>query len=376
MRDLHAHISGSLGGKDIANIVYLNKLYVSGREEINAITEPFGIALADAIADGHAAAADAFDKLYTCRPNGTNRFEEAMARFSITSYLARQPGGKAQIAAAACRAFREDGVSYAEWRVNPFSSTKHGTAEEAYSKLSEYLEGMKDSGMDSRFVLSMHRERYVDGGKPDGERIEYMNRELERLLDTDLPIVGVDVSGPEAVPIEWFSDTFALAKKRGLGVVPHVGELNAPMEQNIADILHALEAGADRLGHAMAAYVPLRIMQGKHDGNGVLYGSGRLERLAEMQKEVLAAIKEKGTPIEVCPSSNLSAHLGLMEYRDHPVGRLVQEGIPIVVCSDDSGIFGNTVPREMAELVNAHGIDMETLRGNADRYALVRPSKA
>ena len=38
MRDLHAHISGSLGGGDIANIVYLNKLYMSGREEINAIT--------------------------------------------------------------------------------------------------------------------------------------------------------------------------------------------------------------------------------------------------------------------------------------------------------------------------------------------------
>lgn len=371
--DLHAHISGSIDANSLVDIIYQRRLHIEHREEINSLTQPLGFALADALIDNQMVAKENFALVYKCLPNGKNRFNEAMKRFALTSYLLRLPGIKSQVGESVCRTFREQRVTYIEWRVDPFSSTRYETAEEGLEKLSEYYSGMRKVDLDSRFVLSVSRKRYRNDKGIDYKRIEFLVRQVQNLLESEkvLPIVGIDVSDAESVPVSGFGDMFALAQSHGLGVVPHVGECtHSSLEESLNDIETALCLGSRRLGHAIATYMPLDSYMGRQDSYGEVYDESRIERLKARQKEILQQIKEANVAVEVCPTSNLSAHLGLTHYKEHPVDRLVEMNIPFVVCTDDYGIFGRSLEEEIDGLVNAKGLDRSEILRNGDVHSL------
>lgn len=60
----------------------------------------------------------------------------------------------------------------------------------------------------------------------------------------------------------------------------------------------------------------------------------------------MRCVRSTGAVIEVCPTSNRRIG-GIDDPAHHPVHRLVSTGLPVVVSSDDPGIFGTTLSDEL-----------------------------
>lgn len=373
--DLHAHISGSINDFSIYDLILQNGLNISHRDQINSITESFGLRLADTIENNPDQAKEQFALAYSCPPNGRNRFEEVMQRFNLTSFLLQLPGIKSQVGEVVAKDFKKNGVTYVEWRVDPFSGTQHESAEEGFEKLSEYYSGMKRVDLNSRFILSVSKSRYRNSEGVDRKKIEFLREQVKKLLilGRELPIVGLDVSGAESVALSAFKPYFDLARVHSLGITPHVGEGTTPsLEEGLIDVETALDFQAKRLGHAIVTYMPLDNYLGREDGYGKTYDATRVRSLKEKQKEIVDRIRNARIPIEVCPTSNLSAHLGLRSYKEHPIDRLIELGISYVICSDDSGIFGRTLRQEINELARAKNLNVKQVIEESRKHAFSR----
>ncbi|MGZ8512602.1 MAG: adenosine deaminase family protein, partial [Candidatus Limnocylindria bacterium] len=90
-------------------------------------------------------------------------------------------------------------------------------------------------------------------------------------------VVGIDIAGPEVEGFRFadYAHIYATCRRAGLGLTVHAGETGGPGE--VRDALEALEP--DRIGH------------GVHGAD---------------DDAVLGMLRERGTVLEVCPSSNLN----------------------------------------------------------------------
>jgi aminodeoxyfutalosine deaminase len=159
----------------------------------------------------------------------------------------------------------------------------------------------------------------------------------------DQGVVALGIGGSEERgPAEWFREVFAFAKDSGLHLVAHAGESMGP-----ESIRAALEIGAERIGHGIAA--------------------ARDERL---MRELI----ERDIPLEVCITSNLVTGV-VARLEDHPVRRLYDAGVPVILNTDDPAMFGCTLTGEYELAATAFGFSEQELRGiaeNAFRYRFAK----
>lgn len=147
-------------------------------------------------------------------------------------------------------------------------------------------------------------------------------------------VVAIGIGGSEERgPAEWFKDVFAFAKKAGLRLHAHAGEGTSP-----ASVWAALEIGAERIGHGISAI-----------DDPVL----------------LRHLRDRGIPLEVCITSNLVTGV-VKRVEDHPVRRLYEAGVPIVLNTDDPAMFGCTLVGEYRLAASQFGFSEEELRGMAE----------
>ena len=135
-----------------------------------------------------------------------------------------------------------------------------------------------------------------------------------------------------------FAAAFRIARRAGLAVVPHAGELLG------ADAVSAtLEAAApDRLGHGVRSVEDPRV----------------LDRVVAAQ-----------VALEVCPGSNVS--LGVYDALDEvPLRHLVESGARVALGADDPLIFGSRLADQYATARDVHGFS------DAGLAALARSSLA
>lgn len=158
-------------------------------------------------------------------------------------------------------------------------------------------------------------------------------------------VIAFGIGGIEKLgPAEWFTGVFGFVKQHGLGVTVHAGETAGP-----ESVWAALEAGADRIGHGF--------------------------RAAE-DPALIARLRERQIPLEICLSSNLA--LGLVpSLAAHPARRLHEAGVPIVLNTDDPAMFHTTLAREYELAERELGFSRDELRrlaANSFRYAFRPPS--
>ena len=120
-----------------------------------------------------------------------------------------------------------------------------------------------------------------------------------------------------------FAPAFRIARRAGLALVPHAGEL----------------LGADAVAATLDAATPDRL------GHGV--------RAVE-DPHVLRRVVEAGVALEVCPGSNVS--LGVYDSpADVPLRRLVEAGARVALGADDPLIFGSRLADQYETARTVHG---------------------
>ena len=150
----------------------------------------------------------------------------------------------------------------------------------------------------------------------------------------DQGVVAFGIGGSEERgPTEWFAEPFAHAKRAGLHLTAHAGEGTTP-----ESVWGALELGAERIGHGIAA----------------------------IDDPVLVAhLRDRQIPLEICITSNLVT--GVVErLEDHPIRRLYDAGVPIVLNTDDPAMFRCTLTGEYDLAARVFGFTEPKLRGIAE----------
>ena len=106
-----------------------------------------------------------------------------------------------------------------------------------------------------------------------------------------------------------FAPAFAIARRAGLVLVPHAGELLGPTA--VEATLEAIRP--DRIGHGVRSVEDPRVLQ---------------------------LVAESGVALEVCPRSNIA--LGVYGSAEEvPLRTIVEHGIPVALGADDPLLFGS-----------------------------------
>lgn len=160
-------------------------------------------------------------------------------------------------------------------------------------------------------------------------------------------VVALGLGGMEAGnPPEHFEKWFDLARVAGLHSSPHAGELAGP--QSVWGALKAL--GAERIGHGVRSI---------EDPTLVEY------------------LAENKIPLEVNPTSNLC--LGVYPaLGEHPLRKLYEAGVIVMVNSDDPPLFNTTLNDEVALLAHEFGFDVATIDElllNGVRHSFLPPER-
>jgi adenosine deaminase/aminodeoxyfutalosine deaminase len=173
--------------------------------------------------------------------------------------------------------------------------------------------------------------------------VEPAQRVLQVTLERrDEGVVAFGIGGDEINgPARWFEDLYKQARDGGLHLTCHAGETAGP-----DSIWDALAIGAERIGHGIAA---------------------------AQDEELMAELAHRQIPLEVSITSNVRSGV-VPAVQDHPVRRLHEARVPIILNTDDPALFGCHLNGEF-EVARSLGFSVEELQAIAEngfRFAFAK----
>ena len=211
----------------------------------------------------------------------------------------------------------QDGVVHAEIMFDPQTHTDRGVAFDTViaGLLSAMAAAEAEHGITSQLILSFLRHLSEEEAFATLDRATpWLNR---------IAAVGLDSSELGHPPAK-FQRVFAEARRRGLRLVAHAGEEGPP--EYVHEALDLL--GIDRLDH----------------GNRSLEDPVLVARLART-----------AMTLTVCPLSNV-ALCNVPRIEDHPIDRMLAQGLRATINSDDPAYFGGYVADNYAAAAQARGL--------------------
>jgi adenosine deaminase len=215
-----------------------------------------------------------------------------------------------------------DGVVHAELMFDPQTHTDRGVpfATVIGGLLSAMAEAEVRHGMTSALIMSFLRHL--------SEEAAFATLAMAEPWLDRIAAVGLDSSELGHPPAK-FARVFAAARARGLKLVAHAGEEGPPAYVYEAlDLLHV-----DRIDH----------------GNRALEDPALVARLAA-----------KGMTLTVFPLSNHKLCV-VGDLADHPIDRMLAEGLKATINSDDPAYFGGYVADNYRAVAHARGLSMDDL---------------
>jgi len=168
-------------------------------------------------------------------------------------------------------------------------------------------------------------------GAEEAQKVFRKAAELRQIYPS---IVGIGIGGDEARGAAGlFRESYAEAKAAGLRLTAHAGETGGPVN-GPASIWAALNIGAERIGHALAA---------QHD------------------EDLLRILSERQIPLELNLTSNIRTGC-CAAYEQHPLRRYFDEGLMITLNSDDPPMFGSNLLNEYILAQQLFGFSLDQMR--------------
>ncbi|MHA6799776.1 adenosine deaminase [Bounagaea algeriensis] len=209
-----------------------------------------------------------------------------------------------------------NGVRHAEIFFDPQAHRARGVDMSAIvGGLSAAVDSARASGVSAELILCFLRDQSAASAE---ETLREAEPYLERILG-----VGLD-SAEVGHPPAKFTAVFRRARELGLRLVAHAGE-EGPADY----VRQALdELGVERLDHGIRALD---------------------------DPELVETLRQRGVPLTVCPLSNV--RLGAVgRLADHPLPRMLDEGLLVTVNSDDPAYFGGGVADNCTAIQQELGI--------------------
>jgi adenosine deaminase len=216
-----------------------------------------------------------------------------------------------------------EGTIYVEMTASADHAATVGLSDEEH--LAGLAQGIDDAraetGIEGRIVMSCVRHFGPDRARDVARRTVEGPHQY---------VTGFGMGGDEAgFPPGDFADAFAIAREGGLGLTVHAGEWAGP-----ESVRGGLALGVSRIGHGVRA---------------------------SEDPELVRELAERGTVLEVCPTSNVV--LGLYpSFADHPLPALRAAGVPVTLGSDDPPYWDASIGKEYAVASEQFGLDDEALR--------------
>lgn len=239
---------------------------------------------------------------------------------------------------AVCELLRDasqENVVYMEIRFAPLSSVNSELS--AREIIEGALEGLQDGkelyGVDGSLILCGMRHMDVK------ENVKLVKLAREYL---GAGVCAVDLAGDEvSFPVKTQAEMFGTAIKLDMPFTIHAGECGSA--QSIRD---ALELGASRIGHGIAARKAAELMQ---------------------------YCAEHKICFEMCPSSNIQTH-AVESMEEYPLLQFLEAGIPVTVNTDNRTVSDTTITKELKFLQEYYKLsysDLEKLMENARTSAFL-----
>ncbi len=248
--------------------------------------------------------------------------------FKWVALRLRSPHDYALITAALCRRLADAGIAYAEitlaagvvlWRGQDLAAT--------YS-------AVRQAALASPVEVKWNLDSIRQFGPALAQRVAEF-----AAAETGNGVVSLGIGGDEvAGPAEWFADVYRFAGNGGLRLTAHAGETAGP-----ASVWAALEIGAERIGHGIRSIDDPVLV--KH-------------------------LAERCIPLEVSLTSNVKTGV-VASLAQHPLRKLFDAGVPIVLNTDDPAIFQTTLRQEFDMARTQFGFtesELDGLRANAWRF--------
>ncbi|HUO17107.1 MAG TPA: adenosine deaminase [Verrucomicrobiae bacterium] len=146
----------------------------------------------------------------------------------------------------------------------------------------------------------------------------------------DRNVIGIGIGGDEIkAPPELFRGVYEYAEVNGLRLTAHAGE-TGPAES----IWGALNLHAERIGHGLAA---------------------------EKDPDLVEELAYRQIPVEICLTSNLRTGV-CKSIAEHPAKSYFDQGVMILLNTDDPALFGTSLNREYQLAQDTFGFTDEHLR--------------
>lgn len=225
-----------------------------------------------------------------------------------------------------CQRLAADGTGYADVIINPTHwAAWQGRTRELIEALDAGFTAAEQDGLPPvGLCISLLRTQSA------GEAVEL----VENLIAWRHPrVVALSVDGNEAAAGRTgprFAEAFRRAADAGLRRTVHAGELSGP--EGVRDAIELL--GADRIDHGV------RAVEDDH---------------------VVALLAERGIPLGICPTSNLTIKV-YPSIDAHPIDRLRKAGVRVSVNTDYPSLLATNLPAEYKLASAAFGWSDEIVR--------------
>lgn len=175
-----------------------------------------------------------------------------------------------------------------------------------------------------------HMEVRVFLGISRNAHTEYLGPRINDAVESWDGLSGIDLHGPEDLPLEsWTKPLWLKAKRNGLTVKAHAGEFGPA-----SNIEYAItELGVKRIQHGVAA---------------------------RDSEELMQKLIDEDVFLDMCPISNYKLQV-VEDWKDHPLKDFIDRGIKCTISTDDPLSFNNSLIDEYETCINQLNLSIDQL---------------